>query len=420
MALIGAICPRLTGHLNPMTTLCRELQRRGHRVIFYQTPLAAEEIRSRGFELRCFGEKEYSLEEDQKNRQTLATLSGHKAFRHTRDSIIRGIGVVVREVPALLREDRIELMLVDQVSMGGGTASELAGAPFLSICNALMVNRDELAPPFFTSWRYRADAIGRLRNWAGYKFLESFSRPLLRTLNELRRENGLAPFHSMSQEHSNLGQIAQQPREFEFPRRSIPEHLHFTGPWHVASARAAVEFPFEKLDGRPLVYASMGTLQNRQKHIFGIIAEACAGLDAQLVLSLGGGGKPEEVGKLAGEPIVVEFAPQLELLKRAALCITHAGLNTALECLANGVPMVAIPIANDQPGVAARIQWTGTGEMVSVSKLTAARLQSEVQRVLGDQGYREKAKKLQQAIRSRDAVSMAAGVIESALARRRA
>jgi MGT family glycosyltransferase len=161
----------------------------------------------------------------------------------------------------------------------------------------------------------------------------------------------------------------------------------------------------------------MGTLQNRQKHIFGIIAEACAGLDVQLVLSLGGGGKPEDMEELAGEPIVVEFAPQLELLKRAALCITHAGLNTALECLSNGVPMVAIPITNDQPGVAARIEWTGTGEMVSVSKLSIAKLRTEVQRVLGDQRYRDNAKKLQQAIRSRDAISMAAELIESALRR---
>jgi hypothetical protein len=43
------------------------------------------------------------------------------------------------------------------------------------------------------------------------------------------------------------------------------------------------------------------------------------------VLSLGGGGKPENMEELAGAPSVVEFAPQLELLKRAALCITHAG-----------------------------------------------------------------------------------------------
>src|SRR3954469_24970560 len=294
MAIIGAICPNLPGHLNPLTTLCSELQRRGHRVIFYQAPLAAEQIRSRGFEVRCFGEKEYSPEEDLKNRQLLATLSGFKALRHTRNRIIWAVGLVIRQVPAMLQEDNVEMMLVDQVSMGAGTASEMAGVPFLTICNALMVNGDELPPPFFTSWPYRTDWIGRLRNWAGYTFLESFGRPLLRTLNELRRENGLAQFDRMSQEHSNLGQIAQQPREFEFPRRSIPENLHFTGPWHDPSARPAVEFPFEKLDGRPLVYASMGTLQNRQKHIFGIIAEACAGLDVQLVLSLGGGGKPED------------------------------------------------------------------------------------------------------------------------------
>src|SRR6478609_8646816 len=112
MAIIGTICPRLIGHLNPLTTLCRELQRRGHRVIFYQAPMAAEQIRSRGFEFRRFGEKEYSPEEELKNQQVMATLSGYKAFRYTRDSIIRGIRVVVQQVPALLREDRIELMLV--------------------------------------------------------------------------------------------------------------------------------------------------------------------------------------------------------------------------------------------------------------------------------------------------------------------
>src|SRR6266853_6737775 len=57
---------------------------------------------------------------------------------------------------------------------------------------------------------------------------------------------------------------------------------------------------------------------------------------------------------------------RLSLLKRAALCITHAGLNTSLESLAQGVPMVAIPVTNDQPGVAARIAYTKTGEFVEV------------------------------------------------------
>src|ERR1044072_7427853 len=104
MAIIGTICHRIPGHLNPQTTLCRELQRRGHRVIFYQAPLAAEEIRSRGFEMRCFGEKEYSLAEALNNRQVMTELGGYKAVRHTRDSMIRAIGLVIRQVPAMLRE----------------------------------------------------------------------------------------------------------------------------------------------------------------------------------------------------------------------------------------------------------------------------------------------------------------------------
>jgi UDP:flavonoid glycosyltransferase YjiC (YdhE family) len=66
----------------------------------------------------------------------------------------------------------------------------------------------------------------------------------------------------------------------------------------------------------------MGTLQNRVSHAFREIARACEGLDAQLVISLGGGKSPEEIGALPGNPIVVPFEPQLDLLARAVLSPT--------------------------------------------------------------------------------------------------
>ena len=112
------------------------------------------------------------------------------------------------------------------------------------------------------------------------------------------------------------------------------------------------------------------------------IAQACVGLDAQLVISLGGGINAASLPKLLGDPIVVNYAPQLELLQRAALVITHAGLNTTLESLSNAVPMVAIPISLDQPSVAARITWTGTGELVALNKLSESRLHAAVQRTV--------------------------------------
>jgi MGT family glycosyltransferase len=156
----------------------------------------------------------------------------------------------------------------------------------------------------------------------------------------------------------------------------------------------------------------MGTLQNGQAHVFSTIAAACAGLGAQVVISLGGGGKPEDLPRLDGEPIVVGAAPQLALLKRATLCVTHAGLNTALESLAEGVPMVAIPVTNDQPGVAARIRHLGWGEVVPLKKLNAARLRGAVVRVMGDGRYRENARRMREAIARRDGLREAADAVE--------
>jgi zeaxanthin glucosyltransferase len=110
--------------------------------------------------------------------------------------------------------------------------------------------------------------------------------------------------------------------------------------------------------------------------------------------------------------IAVGYAPQLELLQRASLTITHAGLNTVLESLNNGVPMVAIPITNDQPGVAARIAWTGTGEVIPLKQVSVPRLQTAIKQVLTDDSYQQNALKLQEAIQRSGGASKAADIIE--------
>ena len=179
-------------------------------------------------------------------------------------------------------------------------------------------------------------------------------------------------------------------------------------------SRPTVDFPYAQLTGKPLIYASLGTLQNRLQHVFQDIAQACVGLDAQLVISLGNGIAAASLPKLAGNPIVVNYAPQFELLQRAALVITHAGLNTTLGSLSNAVPMVAIPISLDQPGVAARIAWTGTGEVVPLAKLSDLRLRETIERVLTVDAYKQNALRLQSAIRSAGGVSRAADIAEQA------
>ena len=161
-----------------------------------------------------------------------------------------------------------------------------------------------------------------------------------------------------------------------------------------------------------MIFVSMGTLQNEIKEIYRVIAETCAEYPVQTVISLGGGLPPENRGELPGDPIVVRYAPQLALLSRAALTIFHGGLNTALESLAHGVPMIAIPIAFDQPGVGARLLWTGTGKAIPVHQLNSCRLRVAIAEVLGTGRYRAQAKSLQRQIASIRGLERAAKLVE--------
>ena len=137
--------------------------------------------------------------------------------------------------------------------------------------------------------------------------------------------------------------------------------------------------------------------------------------DLQLVLSIGGQLDREQIGSVPNNAIIVKRAPQLELLKQTSVCITHAGLNTVLESLAQGVPQVAIPVTYDQPGVAARIADKKTGVVTSLDKLTPDHLSSLLNEVLTNPVYRKNAKKLQEAIAETDGLSAAAGLVEESL-----
>jgi zeaxanthin glucosyltransferase len=160
----------------------------------------------------------------------------------------------------------------------------------------------------------------------------------------------------------------------------------------------------------------MGTVQNGRENVFQTIAEALLlHKDVQLVLAVGNYVDPDQLGPLPNNAIVVRHAPQLELLKRASICITHAGLNTVLEALAQGVPQIAIPITNDQPGVAARVAAKKTGVVLPLKELTATHLSTLVEEVFNNTLYRDQARYFQRIIAETDGLSLAADTLEHAL-----
>ncbi len=416
MTHFGIICPTASGHLNPMTTLGYELKKRGNRVTLFGFHDAESKTLAAGLDFWAIGETDYPPGTTAKLFTELGKLSGFAALKYTVNWIGKAAEIILREAPAALKEAGVEALLVDQVSQSGGTIAEFMNIPFITVCSAMMLHREDSIPPFNTPWNYNPGWWGQLRNRAGYNLIDRVTKPIQKLVADYRREWKL-PLHSnYNSSYSQLAQISQQPAELEFPRQNLPEWFHFTGPYHNPSSREPAPFPWEKLTGEPLIYASMGTLQNRLIGVFQTIAESCVGLDAQLVISLGGSAEPDSLPNLPGSPLVVKYAPQLELLQKATLTITHAGLNTTLESLSNGVPMVGIPVANDQPGVATRIAWSGVGEVVRLNRLSVPRLRNAIARVLKEKSYKNNAIRLQEAIRRAGGVSRAADIIEQAVA----
>ena len=414
MTHFGLICPALTGHLNPMLPIGQELKRRGHRVTTIGILDAEAKTLAAGLEFVAYGTEEYSKGSTAEALNHLSKLSGLAAIRYTITLLKDGTNVLLRDAPQVIKNAGVDALLIDQAS-SGESIGDFLDIPFITICSALVLNQDENVPHPVSNWKYNPAWWAKLRNRATWSFYQILGKPINKVVAEYRRQWNLPLYSDPNDAYSLLAQISQQPAELEFPRENLPKCFHFTGPYHYSGTREPVSFPWEQLTGKPLIYASMGTIQNRLVEVFYQIAAACEGLDAQLVISLGGSATPESLPNLAGNPLVVEYAPQLEILQKATLTITHAGMNTTLECLSNAVPMVAIPIANDQPGVAARIAWAGAGVAITLKRLTVPRLRTAISQVLTQPSYKQNALRLQKAIKRAGGVTRAADIIEQAV-----
>jgi UDP:flavonoid glycosyltransferase YjiC (YdhE family) len=397
-----------------MTALARRLEQRGHKVVLFGIADTEARVRAAGIDFHLIGAEDYPPGALQKLDQRLSELSGLATFRFTVERVKNTASMILRDGPTAARNANLDAMLIDEADMGGNVAEHL-GLPFVSIAFFPPLVRNDRIPPFCFGWNGGQSPLSRLRNLLGMRLLSRIAAPIYSVVNQQRTIWGLKPLTHATDALSPLAQIAQLPEALEFTTTGKSPLLHYTGLFVDKQQRPHVDFPWHKLDGRPLIYASLGTLQNGSEEAFKTIAEGCSSLNVQLVLSLGGGLDPARLTTLPGDPIVVRYAPQLDLLKRASAVITHAGLNTVLESLAEGLPLVAIPLGNDQPGVAARIAAKDVGVVIPRHKLNVTRLRRAVQSVLEDGKYRAAARNIQAAMQQVDGLERAADIIEDAL-----
>lgn len=414
MARFGVFCLPWTGHLNPMATLALELQRRGHQITFFHVADFGEAVRRRGLAFEAFGERNYPPGTFTERARQLSRLDGLAASEASFEILTSQADALFTAAPPVIERARLDAWLVDHLDYAASTLAACMRAAFVTVVVGLLRHPEE-GVPGFSGEPYTDDPAVLERDHRFNEAMLEMSRPFREYVGRFRENAGLGPF-SFETLWSGLAQITQQPAELEFPRTRLPACFHFTGPFVRRADRPSTPFPWNRLTGAPLVYASFGTMQSRNLRLHEAVARAADGLDAQVVLSLGDAEAVELPQELPPNLLVVPFAPQLEVLEKAAVMITHGGMNSTLEAVSAGVPLVAVPIANDQHGIAARIEWTGTGVRVPAAECEPQRLRTALETVLGQASFRDSAERFQRIIAGTDGLGRAAGIIEQVVA----
>lgn len=152
---------------------------------------------------------------------------------------------------------------------------------------------------------------------------------------------------------------------------------------------------------KPIIYVSMGnTFIYENGYLFDIIIETLKefAVDYSIIISVGNQKLYEQYNlkyKL-NNVLLMPYVPQIEILKRTHLFLTHAGMNSISESIHFGVPIVCIPLSGDQPLIAKHVtNELNVGiRLISNSSLTHDTLRKAINEVLTNPKYRERVTEL--------------------------
>lgn len=381
MSHFAFFIPPYAGHLNPALALAAALRRRGHAT----TLVGPLDLRARaeaaGIDFAPIGLVSHPPGTVARMADHLASTAGLAGLGRVITDMVALTEAFCRDGERLLPDLGASAIVADQMEPAGGLLARRFGLPQVSLANALLVNRDPMVPPPFTAWSYDPSAWGRWRNEGGYRVSDLLMRPIGRQIAAWAQRWSLGPLHRLDDCLSPDLQISQMLAGLDFPRSPLPAGLHYVGPLREAGAAR------EPRPQARRVFCSLGTLQGGRFGIFRLVAEACRDLGLDLVIAHGGRMSREEEARLPGRPRVAAFLDQRAELAEAGVAVTHGGLNTVLDALSLGVPLLTIPIAFEQAAIGARIARSGAGLRLDRRLLSRRVLRDSLSRMLGEERF---------------------------------
>ncbi|TDX31689.1 zeaxanthin glucosyltransferase [Modicisalibacter xianhensis] len=414
---VGIVAPPFPSHYRALQALAAELIERGHRVTFIDRADAARWLDDSRIGFHTLGHVSHPSGSLSRLLRLAASPGSPWGLLRLIRELAANTDMLCRELPEALGTLGIDLLLCDQMEAAGGLVAEAAGLPYVSVACALPVNREPGIPLPVMPMAFGQGSRYIKMYASSERVYDVLMSPLRRAIAVNAETFGLPPRDGLHECLSPYAQISQTVPGFELPRRALPAHFHHVGPLRPpAMNQGALALP--AAEGRPLVFASLGTLQGHRYRLFRRIARACRHLDVQLLLAHCGGLSAHQALALEreGASWVTDFAPQRAALERADAVITHGGLNTVMDALSTRTPMLVLPIAFDQPGVAARIEHAGVGLRASPTFAGTRSLAGELHELLHDGRFTAPLERLGAQVDAAGGVPAAADIVENTFA----
>jgi zeaxanthin glucosyltransferase len=365
MARITFLIEHEEGHLNPTFRLARRLQARGHSVTYMGLADGGNYVRSQGFDFRPILEKLVPAGTFRTQREVAETVPGMadsgaemrraqeagptSIYRSSWLGMVAGDEALDRAMSAL----RPDLLLLTSFF-----------AP-----HALVLRYRYSVPIVLLTPMLRTYAKSHYAGMLGDMLLEAGGAAGDFIELVQRADPGVRQMDDIAARMMAFREVILCPVDLEVPaeRHDHEPEVHYAEASVDLERKSERAFPWDLLDPeRKLLYVSLGSQtyrsdRDRVTAFLRATGEAFVGRqDWQVVIATGGLLRAEELAAPDGI-IVAGWAPQLDLLRRAQVAITHGGLGTVKECIFFGVPMVVFPLSHDQPDNARRVVHHGLG-----------------------------------------------------------
>jgi len=373
------------GTVPPMLGVAAELVRRGHEVVVLADPTVGPSARAAGC---AFTPWTTAPHFDSVADQTAAIAAFEHGSPRERVQTARrfasgdATGRFADNVLRAARTHSPHALVVESMLPGLLIGALASGLPCAGLMANLYVRPVRGRPPLATSWSPGVSPLGRLRDAMALDGALLATRLMARPLNTVRARYGLPPVTDLFGQMDQLDRLlVLSSPGFDYPA-PLPANVRYVGPqlddpdW---SSRAEDWRP----DGdAPLVLVAMSSVYQRQTAMLQTVAAALGSLPVRAVITTGKAVHPRDV-PARHNVRVVAAAPHREVLREAAVVVTHAGHGTVMKSLAAGVPLVCLPMGRDQRANARRVLRLSAGVHVT-RRPTAARIASAIRRVLDD------------------------------------